>query len=136
MTPTYITFKNPHGGLGLRARTAAKAIERIEGLFAACAADLRLETVSLRVGDPCSPAMAADLGNEHLDGGYSAGGTTFSVAAVGGLTFDEPDDDFVRAYEKVNQGLGMKLPAKALRVDSATKGGDRKWNKLPPWEHG
>ncbi len=277
MTPSYITFKNPYGGLGLRARTAAKAIGRLEGLFVACATDLRLETVSLRVGDPCSPALAADLGEEHLDGGHSAGGTTFSVAAVGGLTFDEPvaaliarhdhvpceiaaealeafgppnvadidvcgegpilfwcwdlaydtpaegtgyaplaekdadamyadgsaflrrhhkpifgeynpqvllgpewsfrmthpltgepagdeyprskvdatlsgrwssafmelvfpfaapDDDFVLAYEKVNEGLGMKLPAKALRVDSATKGGDRKWNKLPSWAHG
>ncbi len=50
--------------------------------------------------------------------------------------FAEPDDDFVLAYEKVNGGLGMKLPAKALRVDAETKKGDRKWNKLPPWAHG
>ena len=278
MTPTYITFKNPYGGLGLRALTAAKAFERVEGLFAACAAELRLETVSLRVGDPCSAALAADLGKEHLDGEYRAGSTQISVAAVGGLRFEEPvadliarhdhvpreiaaealeafgppnvadldvcggvgpivfwvwdlaydtpaegtgyapladkdaeaayadwsaflrkhhrpifeeynpqvllgaewafrmkhpvtgepagdeyplsrvdatlsgrwssaflelvfpfaepDDEFVLAYEKVNEGLGMKLPAKALRMDSATKKGDRKWTKLPPWTHG
>ena len=277
MEPTYITFKNPHGGLGLRARTAAKAIERLQGLFAACAADLEFEHTALRVGDPAEPALVAAIAGEHLDGDFTAGGTQFSVAWVGGLTFDgpvadllarhghtpcdiaalafdafgppnsvdvdtcddtlavfwswdsrapapaegtpyapltdgdftaahadweaflrrhhqpifgeynpqvqldaewsfrmihpttgepadpayprshvdatlsgrwssaflelvfpfaEPTDEFARAYEKVCDGLGMKIPAKALRIDAPTKKGDRKRNKLPPWAHG
>ena len=41
------------------------------------------------------------------------------------ITFKNPDG-----------GLGMKLPPGRLRIDSPTRGGDRKWNKLPSWKHG
>jgi hypothetical protein len=245
MEPTFITFKSPYGGLGLRARTANKAIQRIEGLLAACAADPQIETIALRVGDPSGEALAADLCKEHLDHAPCAiatealeafgppngadvdtcsdgpivhwvwdfqhdlrlEGTNYAPlrerdadaayadwaaflrrhhvpifgeynpqvalapewafrmhhpttgepageryplskvdASLSGrwssafmelvFPFATPDDEFALAYERVNEGLGMKLPPKLLRIDSPTRAGDRKWNKLPAWAHG
>ena len=66
--PPLITFKDPDGGLGLRARSAEEARRRIDVLFGACAVDVSLEAPQLSVYDPCARALYEALDERREPG--------------------------------------------------------------------
>jgi hypothetical protein len=55
--PPYIVFRNPYGGLGLRARSVEAARARIDGLLEHCAVEVELLDVELEVEEQCPRSM-------------------------------------------------------------------------------
>ncbi len=58
LEPPFIVFCNPYGGLGLKTKTAEAARRRIDNLLVTCAMGASINSIELRVIEPCQSSLA------------------------------------------------------------------------------
>lgn len=79
--PPLAVYCAPYGGLGLKTKSYAAALARIEGLLAS-SVDVSHQTAELSVGEPCSQAMAEAIAGPLEHGIAGSYGAARSIADV------------------------------------------------------